>query len=117
MRFKIDENLPVEAATLLLEAGHDARSVLQQDLGGQTDADIASACQRERCILITLDIDFADIRTYPPEQFHGLIVLRLRRQDRPHILDVLARLIQTFRSEPMQRQLWIVEEDRIRIRD
>ena len=117
MRFKVDENLPVGAATLLLKAGHDVQAVLQQGLGGQPDADIANACQRERRILITLDIDFADIRTYPPEQFHGLIVLRLRQQDRAHVLDVLGRLLQILGSESIQGQLWIVEEDRIRIRD
>ena len=54
MRFKIDENPPVEATTLLLEAGHDAFSALQQGLGGLADADIAVVCQREQRILITM---------------------------------------------------------------
>lgn len=82
MRFKIDENLPIEAAEVLQQAGHDASTVLQQDLGGgRADTDTASICQRERRALVTLDMDFADIRTYPPKQFLGLIVLRLRRQD------------------------------------
>jgi predicted nuclease of predicted toxin-antitoxin system len=117
MRFKVDENLPVEATALLLKGGHDARTVLQQGLGGQPDADVAHACQCEQRILVTLDIDFADIRTYPPEQFHGLIVLRLRQQDTAHVLDALRRLLQLFASESIQGQLWIVEEDRIRIRD
>ena len=35
MRFKIDENLPVEAAELLRQAGHDAVTVLEQHLGGR----------------------------------------------------------------------------------
>jgi uncharacterized protein DUF5615 len=34
MKFKIDENLPIEAAALLREAGHDALTVHDQNLRG-----------------------------------------------------------------------------------
>jgi hypothetical protein len=34
MKFKVDENLPVEAAVLLREAGHDAATVHDQNLRG-----------------------------------------------------------------------------------
>ena len=90
---------------------------MQQDLGGKADTDIASICQRERRALVTLDMDFADIRTYPPKQFSGLIVLRLRRQDKPRVLEVLSHLVPVLSSEPPEHRLWIVEEDRIRIRN
>jgi hypothetical protein len=66
--------------------------------------------------LITLDTDFADIRVYPPAQFPGLIVLRLHRQDKPHVLEVIDRLIPVFASEPLEHLLWIVEETCLRIR-
>ncbi len=117
MRFKIDENLPVEVAELLREEGHEAETVLEQGLGGRGDPDIASVCQRQSLVLITLDTDFSDIRSYPPEQFSGLIVLRLRQQDKTHVLNLIPRLIPMFSAEPLAGRLWIVEEDRIRIRD
>ena len=87
MDFKIDENLPVEAADLLSKSGHDATTVLGQQLGGEKDPNIAAICKDEKRVLLTLDTDFADIRTYPPDQFAGLIVLRLKRQDKPNIID------------------------------
>lgn len=34
VQFKLDENLPDEAADLLRAAGHDALTVLDQHLGG-----------------------------------------------------------------------------------
>ena len=34
MKFKIDENLPVEAAELLRDAGHDAHTVGEESLTG-----------------------------------------------------------------------------------
>ena len=116
MRFKIDENLPVEVAELLREDGHEANTVLEQGLGGRGDPDIASICQREDLALITLDTDFSDIRSYPPEHFSGLIVLRLRRQDKTHVLTFIPRLIPMFSAETLVGCLWIVEEDRVRIR-
>ena len=117
MRFKIDENLPAEVAELLREEGHEANTVLEQGLGGRGDPDIASACQREHLVLITLDTDFSDIRSYPPENFAGLIVLRLRQQDKTHVLELISRLIPMFSAEPLTGRLWIVEEERVRIRD
>lgn len=117
MRFKIDENLPIEVAELLREVGYDAITVGEQHLAGSDDSDIASICRQEKRVLVTLDMDFADIRAYPPEQFSGLIVLRLRWQDKPRVLRVLRRLVPKFSIEPLEHCLWIVEENRVRIRD
>ncbi len=36
-RFKLDENLPRDAEALLRKAGHDVRSVLDEQLGGNLD--------------------------------------------------------------------------------
>jgi len=116
MEFKIDENLPVEVADLLRQVGHDAITVLEQHLGGSSDPHIVSVCQEERRVLITLDTDFADIRAYPPGQSPGLIVLRLHKQDKPHVLAVIDRLIPLLSSEPLAHLLWILEETRLRIR-
>ena len=117
MRFKIDENLPIEVAQLLREEGHQASTVLEQGLGGKDDPDIAAICQREELVLVTLDTDFSDIRSYPPEHFSGLIVLRLRQQDKTHVLELIPRLIPMFSAEPLAGRLWIVEEERVRIRE
>jgi len=115
MKFKIDENLPVEIATLLEENGYSALTVLQQQLCGKSDANIAKVCQREKRVLVTLDTDFADIRSYPPSEFSGLIILRLKKQDKPYVLSVANRFLKILPHEPLERHLWIVEEGRIRI--
>ena len=81
MKFKFDENLPSDLGALLRADGHDAHSVLDEDLRGAADPSIAKVCQDEQRILITLDLDFAHIKNYPPQDYHGIIVLRLARQD------------------------------------
>ena len=65
-RFKCDENLPSEATALLLGAGHDAHSVLDKQMGGAPDSALARVCQDESRFFFTLDLDFANIRNYPP---------------------------------------------------
>jgi predicted nuclease of predicted toxin-antitoxin system len=113
----VDENLPVEIAQLLREAGHEVATVLDQDLGGRDDRAVAAICQQEARTLVTLDLDFADIRTYAPAHYAGMVVLRLQRQDKPHILEVFARVIPLLSQEPLAQRLWIVEEYHIRIRE
>jgi predicted nuclease of predicted toxin-antitoxin system len=117
MRFKLDENLPVEAAELLKQAGYKAKTVAEQGLNGSPDSDVISVCRAEKRTLITLDTDFADIRLYPPAQTPGLIVLRLQKQDKQHVLGILMRLVKVISREPVGNRLWIVEETSIRVRE
>ena len=116
MRFKIDENLPQEVAQLLCEHGHDAVSVFDETLSGLKDPALFEVCQQEGRVLMTLDLDFANIQAYPPPTAAGIVVLRLLRQDKSWVLEVVERLIPALAMNQVPQTLWIVEEDRIRIR-
>ena len=116
MRFKLDENLPEEAADLLRVAGHDATTVLGQRMSGSPDAVLADVCRQEIRILVTLDLDFADIRVYPPGDYPGLIVLRPASHAKLRILHLLAQLGEHISTESPEGRLWIVDEAGIRIR-
>jgi predicted nuclease of predicted toxin-antitoxin system len=116
MRFKVDENLPVEAADLLRQNHYDAMTILEQQMAGQPDEIIADACQRERRALITLDLDFSDIRCYPPENYAGIIVLRPANQGLGAVLRLVQRLLPLLAKEPLAGLLWVVDEHRVRIR-
>ncbi|HQZ96217.1 MAG TPA: DUF5615 family PIN-like protein [Pyrinomonadaceae bacterium] len=117
MRFKIDENLPVEVASILRSAGHEAMTVFEQNMVGEEDNRLLSVCSAESRALITLDLDFSDIRAYPPDRHFGLIVIRSRQQDKATVIDYVTRLIPLLDEEPLQGRLWIVEENRIRVRE
>lgn len=117
MQFKIDENLHSDSADLLRQHGHDAMTVYDQGLQGKADPVIASVCQQEGRMIITLDLDFSDIRRYPPKDHQGLIVLRLNDQSRRAVLAILGRLIPLLDSEPLIGKLWIVQETSLRIRE
>lgn len=117
MRFKVDENLPVEAAELLRRHGHEAVTVREQGLAGKPDAELAWVCRAEGRALVTLDQDFADVRLYPPRDYAGMIVLRSRVQSIPAVLALMGQIIVLLAEEPLAGRLWIAEEGHIRIRD
>ena len=102
MRFKIHENLPVELAEELRAAGHEAATVDDQRIVGASDQHLSEVCKSEGRVFVTLDLDFADTRTYPPDEHPDLIVLRLARQDKPHVLDVFRRMLKAVGDEPLQ---------------
>lgn len=116
MRFKIDENLPPDAAELLRRNGHDTDTVLDEALGGSPDSSIAKTCRTEQRILVTLDLDFADILQYPPRDHSGIIVLRPARQDRDTVLAMIPRILELLQTETVSQRLWIVDDSRTRIR-
>jgi len=116
MRFKVDENLPVELADRLTGLGHDAKTVKDELLQGVDDPHLIEAYVREKRILVTLDVDFSDIRTYPPQDNEGIVVLRLSNQSKPHVLEVLDHVLPLFREERIQGRLWVVDENMVRIR-
>ena len=116
MRFKVDENLPEDVASVLGDAGHDAVTVLREALGGSEDPNIARVCQQENRALVTVDTGFADIRAYPSEEYPGIIVLRLRCLDKFSVVAVMKRLLRSFQTEQLDRRLWVVDEARVRIR-
>ena len=93
MKFKIDQNLAVECALILTDAGHDAMTVYQQNLAGAPDEQIVKVCQQEGRVLITADLDLSDIRRYPPEQSPGFVVLRMNDQSRARQLALLRRIL------------------------
>jgi predicted nuclease of predicted toxin-antitoxin system len=115
MKFKGDENLPAEVVALLRYAGHDAHSVLDEDLGGTSDTSLAEVCRKEGRILLTLDLDFADIHAFPPGSHPGIVVLRLRRQDKKTVLGIIPRILELLKREAVNGRLWIVDEVRTRI--
>lgn len=116
MRIKLDENVPVDLAVLLAAAGHDVMTVYDENLQGAPDDRLVDECQHESRVLMTLDMGFADIRTYPPGSNAGIVVLRPPQQDRKSLLNLVERLVPLLESTTPSRSLWIVAEDRVRIR-
>ena len=116
MKFKIDENLPTEIAHDLKAAGHDADTVADQALAGADDQLILSRVQSDGRAFLTMDKGIADVRAYPPLQYPGIILFRLRSAGRRSVLSFVRRHLPTLLQLPLNGHLLIVSETSIRMR-
>ncbi len=114
--FKLDENVPVAALDLFRAAGLDADTVPQEGLAGAKDPAVYRAAQDAIRVLVTIDLDFADIRTYPPAESQGVWILRMSSSAVAPLMEAIQRGIDLLRTENPSGQLWIIEKDRIRVR-
>lgn len=117
LRFKLDENIPIRALSALRQQGHDAETAESEGLAGAPDRAVLAACTAEARLLVTLDLDFADIREYPPGSHQGIWVLRPPQQTFASILGLIEAGVRLSTSERTTGQLWVIDERRVRIRD
>ena len=109
-------HLPAEFVEMLRSAEHDAQSVLDEGMGGAADARVAEACRAEGRAIVTLDLDFADIRAYPPNEQAGVIVLRVDDQRRQRLLTVFEQVVRMLETEDVRGHLWLIDERGVRVR-
>jgi predicted nuclease of predicted toxin-antitoxin system len=116
MKLKLDENLSRHLKPRLEGLGHQVTTAAEEGLLARPDEDVAAAARAEGRLLLTLDLDFADVRAYPPGSHPGIILFR------PAMLGPLAvnGLIEDFvRSQPLESFagcLLVVEPSRVRVR-
>jgi len=118
MRFLIDANLPRSAIGTLAAHGHHVEFARDIGLAAAPDAQIAERIRQTGDALLTRDLDFADVRHYPPEQYGGIVVLRLPDHfTAAEIVKVLDRFLTDRRFvENLRGRLAIVDNDRARFR-
>lgn len=117
LRFKLDENIPREAVSLLRDAGHDVGTAIDQRLGGAADERVLGVCRDEARVLVTLDLDFGDIRAYPPASHAGVWVVRPNVQSIGMLVELLRGALALAATEPVSNRLWVIEPGQVRIRD
>ena len=78
MKLKLDENLSRHLKPVLIGLQHDVVTAADENLLSRPDTEVARAAFREGRMLLTLDIEFADLRKYPPGSHPGVILFRPR---------------------------------------
>jgi len=74
MRFLVDADLPYSLIEIISEHGHEAISV-RDTLGSATDEEVFNYANRNKCIIITRDLGFAE--DFLRKKGFGLLLVRL----------------------------------------
>jgi hypothetical protein len=116
--FLIDAGLPRPTAALVIGNGHAATDVRDIGMATAHDSTIAAHAKAQQMIILTVDQDFGNILDYPPEDYHGIVVVQPPpRATRAAIL----KLIEQFLNgkdiiDQLPGRLAIVEPGRVRLR-
>ena len=116
MNVKLDENLPESLIEIFAQYGHQAITVSQEGLAGAADEPLFEVAKEEGRLFVTLDLDFSDIRAFPPNTHPGIIVIRPRSKGRNTLRRVVQSLLQQVVLETLSGALIIVDEAHIRTR-
>jgi len=120
LRFLADHCISKEIIDALRHIGHEVIRLKDVVAPDSPDTVVITKAKEIDSILISLNGDFADIITYPPEAYEGIIALQVRNHPEA-TPQLLARLKLYLSSRPDRAfysgKLLIVEPHRIRVRE
>ncbi len=116
LKLKLDENL---SRHLKHDPGmlqHDVVTVADEGLLSKSDPEIAAAAKTEGRILLTLDLEFADLRKYPPGSHPGIILFRPVSFGPLAVNRFVEGFVQNTDLQPLVGCVVVVDPSRVRVR-
>jgi predicted nuclease of predicted toxin-antitoxin system len=113
---KLDEHLGNAHLQLLRDSSYDVDTVLGERLAGSSDELLWSRVVADGRFLITLDLDFSDVRRFPPGTHPGILLVRARSTSSSAVLKVLRRVVAERALEDLRGCLAVADERITRIR-
>ncbi|NMG19166.1 DUF5615 family PIN-like protein [Brasilonema bromeliae] len=116
----MDQCVPASIGQFLRDNGYDVLILKDYIPIESPDEIVIAKAQELDAILVSLNGDFADIVRYLPGNYRGIISIQLRNH--PEIIPLLMQRLVDYLSnhgdmEHYQGKLFIVEANRIRIRE
>lgn len=94
---------------------YDIHTAVDEGLSGASDDEIFAAAQTEGRLLVTQDLDFADMRRFLPGTHAGVILLRLRSPSRAKLGERMLHVFQHEDLESWSRCFVVVTDAKIRV--
>lgn len=120
LRFFADQCVPNSIIRALIEEGHIVLKLKDYMPQDSEDFKVILKAQELDAILLSLNGDFADIITYPPSRYKGIIAIQLRNH--PEVIPLIIGRLRAYLSiypnmEHYKGKLFLVEPHRIRIKE
>jgi predicted nuclease of predicted toxin-antitoxin system len=116
MKLKLDENLSRHLRESLSTLGHDVTTAADERLLSQPDKVVAAAARREGRVLLTLDVEFADLREHPPGSHPGIILFRPKSYGPLTVNRLVSGLVREADLASLAGCVVVVDRSRVRVR-
>jgi predicted nuclease of predicted toxin-antitoxin system len=116
MRLKLDENLSIRLKDPLMSLGFNVCTVFDEGLCGASDISVAQAAIEEERILLTLDVEFADLRKHPPGTHPGVVLFRPRSSGPLEVAQMVLEFLGHTDVRELRGSVVVVHPARVRIR-
>ena len=116
MKFKLDENLPVELADDLRGLGHDADTVVSEGLRGAPDPVVVEAARAVDRVLLTLDKGIANVVRYPAHGHAGVALFRPDSAGQRAVLSFVRARLSDLLDMPLLGRSTVIGPLLIRVR-
>ena len=116
MNLKLDENLSRHLKPALISVGHDVLTAADEDLLSRPDVEVAASAAREGRMLFTLDVEFADLRKYPPGSHPGIVLFRPASLGPLSVNAFVERFVRSTELSLLSGCVAVVEPHSVRVR-
>jgi predicted nuclease of predicted toxin-antitoxin system len=116
MRFLADMGISLRTVSWLREQGHDVVHLRDQGLQKLPDEEIVIKAQQEERIILTVDLDFAQILAITRFSLPSVVLFRLGNENYDRINDCLTFLMENCVEDLMLGLMVLVNSKNLRIR-
>ena len=116
MRFLVDVGVSLSTVKVLREKGHDAVHLREQVPQRLPDEKILEKARQESRIILTFDLDFADLLALGMAQSPSVMIFRLNDETPASVIPRMLSVIQERRQELEEGAIIMVEDSRYRLR-
>jgi len=116
VKIKLDEDLSRRLKARLLWEGHEVVTTADENLLGKSDVEVGAAAKGEGRMLFTLDLEFADLRKFPPGKHPGVVPFRPRSMGPGTVGRLVLRFVREMNLEDLAGCVAIVEPHQTRVR-
>lgn len=116
MKFLADHCLFGNTIHLLRERSHEVLTLKELGHAASPDEIVLQLAQKETAVLITCDREFGSILLYPPEQYNGIVVLKITASNQSKVHQLLLDFLQDRGSSSLHGKLVAVDTHHVRIR-
>ncbi len=116
MKCLVDVGVSRTTVQVLRGQGHEVLSLIEEHLERLSDAEILQKARQEACIVVTFDLDFADLLALGAHTLPSVIIFRLYNQTPPSVTPRLLQVLEECGKDLVAGAIVTVEDSRYRLR-